>query len=384
MRDTATSGNPRGARRTHATTVALHWLAVVAVFVSLSTGLRISADGVDADWARTLNAIQLQGDVMRWHVGSALALTAVAVAYVAFLIQARLAARVAVDRARIGAFRSPDSHMRWSAVNVFVYWLAFLLVAGAAITGILLYFFSGQLPHEAVIAVHRAIAWLFIGYLVAHVVVQFAAGGVRGLLKILSPRAAYGAATAFALGVAGVSAATLLVVDKAAIREVVVPVVTTPPEMDGDTGDAAWSGVEPTLIPTMRGVNQPGGEVTVQVRAVRDDSRLYALFEWPDSTRSQKHLPLVKGKNGWTVVQKEFGIQDEDDYYEDKFAVMLARSPRLAGAGSIHLGPRPLKHRPGPAGGRGLHYTEDGSIVDVWHWKSVRTGSTAMNQSTLR
>jgi hypothetical protein len=53
---------------------------------------------------------------------------------------------------------------------------------------------------------------------------------------------------------------------------------------------------------------------------------------------------------------------------------MLARDSHLAGLSTSHLGPRPVDRKPGPAGGRGLHYTTDGSIVDVWHWKSVRTG----------
>src|SRR3546814_14901715 len=38
------------------------------------------------------------------------------------------------------------------------------------------------------------------------------------------------------------------------------------------------------------------------------------------------------------------------------------------------LGPQPLAGRPGGPNERGLHYTTDGSLVDVWHWKSVRTG----------
>jgi hypothetical protein len=118
----------------------------------------------------------------------------------------------------------------------------------------------------------------------------------------------------------------------------------------------------------------------VRIRAVHDDRFVYALIEWPDSTRSQKHLPLVKTARGWRVKQNEYDIQDEDDYYEDKLGVMLSRSPLAAGAGSAHMGPRPLADRPAPAGGRGLHYTADGSILDVWHWKSVRTGSSAMGQ----
>ncbi len=116
------------------------------------------------------------------------------------------------------------------------------------------------------------------------------------------------------------------------------------------------------------------------MRAGHDGDYFHGLFQWPDSTQSHKHLPLLKTKDGWRVVQTEFGIQDEYSYYEDKFGVMLAAGGGIAGNGSVHLGNRPLDGKPGPAGGRGLHYTTDGSMVDVWHWKSVRTGNPLMNQ----
>jgi hypothetical protein len=60
--------------------------------------------------------------------------------------------------------------------------------------------------------------------------------------------------------------------------------------------------------------------------------------------------------------------------------VMLSTGGGIAGNDSIHLGNKPLDKKPGPSGGRGLHYTTDGSIIDVWHWKSVRTGNAIMNQ----
>ena len=109
------------------------------------------------------------------------------------------------------------------------------------------------------------------------------------------------------------------------------------------------------------------------VRAVHDGTNAYFLFEWPDTTRSQKHLPLQKTESGWHVLERDYARQDEDHYYEDKFGVMLARiAPRRPG--DVASGAAPIDGKPGPAGGRGLHYTTDGSIVDVWHWKSVRTG----------
>src|SRR3546814_11133392 len=53
---------------------------------------------------------------------------------------------------------------------------------------------------------------------------------------------------------------------------------------------------------------------------------------------------------------------------------MLSRDSHLAALNTSHLGPQPLAGRPGGPNERGLHYTTDGSLVDVWHWKSVRTG----------
>lgn len=362
-------------RKSDLITVLLHWTLVITVFFSLSTGLRISADAEDSVWAKALAMIQLQGDVMRWHVWAAFALTFVSIAYAVFLARARLQSRVAIDRGRLKGLMSAERETRWSAVNVLIYWAAFVLIALAAITGLLLYFFGGGLPHQTVILVHRVVAWLIIAYMVLHVVAQFGMGGVRQLLKILNPRAAYGAAAAVAMAVAGGAAAAIYVVDKAAIDDLIVPETSAAPTLDGDPNDATWRQAKAVHIRTERGRNQPGGEVEVTVRAVHDGEYVYALFEWPDSTRSQKHLPLLKTEKGWTVVQTEFDIQDEDRYYEDKFAVMFAHSPQMAGAGSSHLGPKPLKSKPGPAGGRGLHYTADGSIVDVWHWKSVRTGA---------
>ena len=361
-------------------TVALHWTLVISLVASLATGLRISADAEDSVWASMLNVVLLQGDVMRWHVWAAYALTLVAVGYVVFLIRARIQSRVALDGARLRGLKAADRAVSWKSVNVILYWLAFGLLAIAAITGTVLYFLPRVLPHETVTLIHRVVAWLFMLYVVLHVVAQLMLGGIRQLLKILSPRAAYGTASLTAAVIAVAVGGGVYALEKVTIPDLHIAKTSTPPTVDGDPGDPAWKAAKAVEIHTSGGVNQPGGEVTVIVQAVHDGENLYALFQWPDPTRSQKHLPLQKTAAGWKVVQKEFGIQDEDEYYEDKFGVMIARTPQLAGAGTTHLGPKPLADKPGPSGGRGLHYTTDGSIVDVWHWKSVRTGSRAMNQ----
>ena len=44
----------------------------------------------------------------------------------------------------------------------------------------------------------------------------------------------------------------------------------------------------------------------------------------------------------------------------------------LAGPHPAHAH-QPLRDKPENWHGKGYHYTNDDSIVDVWHWKAVRT-----------
>ncbi len=365
-------------KTTDALTVLLHAGMIVTLVVSLATGLRIAADAQEPSWAAALGELWLQGTVSRWHAWAALALSVIVVAYVVFLEHARLGARIALDGARRRALVAPDRRTRWSAINVAIYWLAFIGLLVAVASGALLYFADALLPYASVATVHQFVAWLILAYIVVHVFAQLALGGVHQLLKIFTPRTAYGTAATVAFAIAALGVAGIYLADRSMVRELVVKKTATAPTLDGRTED--WTAIAPVAIHTVRGANLPGGETTVQVRVRHDGERLYALFEWPDATRSQKHLPLVKTAQGWKVAQSAYGNNDENDYYEDKFAVMLARSPELAGAGSSHLGPQPLADKPAVPFARGLHYTTDGSIADVWHWKSVRSGNAAMHQ----
>jgi hypothetical protein len=72
------------------------------------------------------------------------------------------------------------------------------------------------------------------------------------------------------------------------------------------------------------------------------------------------------------LLHEQYDVEDEDLYYEDKFAVLLSGEPKIAG-GVTQLGPKPLADKPGGLSGRGLHYTDDGSTADLWHWKAVRS-----------
>lgn len=364
-------------RKTDFWTVSLHWALVLTLLFSLSTGFRIRADDPDAGLVRVFSGLLLQGNVVQWHVWSALALSGIIIAYVAFLARAKLIRRVSMDAGTRRDLTAGPARRRLRAVNILIYWAAFAVLAAAVATGIALYAFPGLLPSPLAMTIHRYLAWSVLGYVALHVAAQLAYGGLSQILKIFNPRIAFGTAAITSLTVASAVAIGLYAVDRLTVAELVVREIALPPVIDGSAGDPSWAGADMVEIATARGVNTPEGE-KVQARLIHDSEFIYALFEWNDDTRSRKHLPLIKSTEGWRVLQSEYGIQDEDDFYEDKFGVMFADKPELAGAGTAHLGPQPIADKPQPSGGRGLHYTDDGSIVDVWHWKSVRTG--AFNQ----
>lgn len=366
--------------KTDALTVILHWVLVITLGFSLVTGLQISADNPGSSWAQMVSAVLLQGNVIEWHSWAAFIVFFTLVAYIVYLVRARLSSRIAIDRIRISGLKSFARRTRWRSINVLINWIAFILIILATISGILLYFFAGVVPHDYVISVHNFVAWSIIGYIALHVLAQIMFGGFRQLLKILNPESNYRSAGMTAVIIAVLVSGAMLLLNATTVDLLVVSKIDSPPKLDGIADDAVWNTAKAIQISTQKGQNLPGGEVVVTAKMAFDDTHLYALFEWPDTTRSQKHLPLEKTEKGWRVVQNRYDIQDEDAYYEDKFAVMLGRQPEIAGAGTSHYGKQPLAGKPGAPGGRGLHYTTDGNIVDVWHWKSVRTGSLSANQ----
>jgi hypothetical protein len=284
---------------------------------------------------------------------------------------------VTVDGARFQAALSADRRTRWQAINVILYWLAFAAIGVNAMTGTLLYLDSALLPHDLVTAIHRAAAWSIVAYAFLHVFAQAIMGGVRQLLKILTPRLTYAAAGVLAVSIGTAVAAGFAGLDSMSYQTLKVAPVWTAPVLDGEASDEAWKSASDVSVHTVGGINFPNGEVTIHVRAVRDGQNAYFFFEWADESHSQKHLPMIKTEQGWKLLEHRYDMQDENDYYEDKFAVMLSSSPEIAGGGSSHLGKQPIAGKPGSPNERGLHFTTDGSIVDVWHWKSVRTGPLA-------
>jgi cytochrome b subunit of formate dehydrogenase len=397
--------------RTDLGTVLLHWGTVLTLIVSLVTGLRIAADSPGLSWLLYMGAILPQGAVWRVHLLAGLALTCVAVAYAIYITRARLSKRIKLDHARLSGL-AHHGKARWAAVNVALYWALYGALTLQAFTGVLLYLGYGN----TLVTAHFAGAMALLAFPALHVGLHYLLGGANQLLRIFRPTSieqpksvqsfidillehyvakntnpepppqrevkSHGVSLhAHPLAVAGAAALaaafTVLTADFASDDQLTIARIADSqvPRVDGDISDTAWQLGKPLVIETNQGVNFGGtGTSSVEVRAVHSDKFVFFAFTWEDPSRSLKHLPLIKTEDGWRVLQEKYDIEDEDSYYEDKFAVMFSRSSEMGGGGTAHLGAKPLSSLPAAYSSRGLHYTTDDSIVDVWHWKAARGG----------
>jgi len=199
------------------------------------------------------------------------------------------------------------------------------------------------------------------------------AGPARSRNPTLQANAFVVAAAAAITGASLIVATDHLAVDSVQIRRINP---ADAPVLDGDTSDRGWRDVKPFSLLTGEGGNYDGkGETRIEIRAVHDGTYAYFLFTWQDSTRSLKHLPLVKEADGWHLLHSGFQLGDEHQYNEDKFSVLLTASDvTLAGGRTFHPGPQPVAGAPATMSGRGLHYTATG-YADVWQWKAT-SGAT--------
>ncbi|MGH8803778.1 MAG: ethylbenzene dehydrogenase-related protein [Polaromonas sp.] len=368
-----TEGRPAPSRaisRTDLPTVILHWALVATLAISVSTGLRIAADDGAPTWRAWLEPLLMEGQVSQWHVLSALAFVAIVAGYVFFLRRSDQTSRLAVYRA---ALKAADHRARWSARNRLIYWVALALLAVITVTGVLMYYLPGLLPNRLITTIHQIATWGLLLYVLAHVLGQLVLGGWRQLLKIVNPRWAYAGAAALALAGAGALALATGALDAFTVGDLHMARIASATAPQGMPAQDQWQQAKPMQIHTTHGANFPGGEATVTVRALHDEKYAYFQYEWADSTHSRKHLPLVKTEQGWKLLNDNYWANNETQFYEDKFAVLLANTSAIAG-GTANLGSNPLPGKPAPANGRGMHFTTDGSLADMWHWKANRTG----------
>lgn len=358
-------------------TIILHWSLTAAILVSLATGLRWSSDrDIGANFAKFIEPILPQGELWTWHFVSAIIVALCMVGYAFYLSLGRLKRRVSPRKAVVLTLPA-SSRLRWGAINVLLYWALFVSVVVLFVTGVLLYLGHGGI----VVDIHYITSLVVAGYIVVHVFAHYMYGGLQQWLRLFRPqklRAYKGMAknpAAIALGIGALAAVGTVYADFGTRDTLTVARVSNAPTLDGTLSDAAWQQAVAVSIRTQQGANLNGtGESTVEVRAVRDEENIYLAFRWDDPSRSLKRHPLVKKADGWHLLHNRADISDETFFYEDKFSVLFSKSDAFGSGGSTHMGSKPLAGKPGPLNKRGLHYTEDGSLIDVWQWKAARGG----------
>ncbi|XBO40480.1 ethylbenzene dehydrogenase-related protein [Alsobacter sp. KACC 23698] len=372
----STRGTKAAPPRSDTGTIVLHWLTVAAVLASLLTGLRIASDARSAVVSKFLAPALPQGEVWTAHFTAGVILILAASAYAVYMARARLAARIAPGRVRVLAMPS-SSRLKWQGVNVVLHWAVYAALLALGATGAALYVGVGG----GVVQVHSVLALAMLAYFVVHVFTHYMYGGLAQLLRLFRPaplpsHLKAGRTPLLAGTAAGVLVAAGAVALDWGTRDMLrVPLVAEAPRLDGALDDPAWRAVRPVSVRTMQGANLGGtGESVVDIRAVRTADRIYFAFRWEDPTRSLRRLPVEKRQDGWHLVGADAGSADVADFYEDKFAVIFAPRDDMGAGGVTHLGPHPVPGKPPSLNDRGLHYTTDGSLIDMWQWKSSRGG----------
>ena len=397
--------------RTDIGTVIFHAVLLGSFCVLLVTGLRIAGDDPEGSWLPLLDSILPVEHLWYRHLAAGTILSAGLAGYGIYVVRARLSGRLRFDRTRLVAIWR-GGEPRFAALNVAVVWLLLASLVLEILTGVVIFLGAGQ----AVLDVHRLCGWFCCACVTAHVVLHACFGGIQQILRIVKPSRLrvpepppdlaellaeqlqrrssmsdpnasldprdvgylHAHPLATSLGV------VLMVVGLACGSETLTrPVLTIAaiakeeaPRIDGDLSDPVWAKAVIASVVTTQGGDFGGTHQShVEIRAVHDGEFAYFAFTWEDPTRSLKHTPLVKDQAGWHVASTRSDLADESVYNEDKFAVLLSPSVFPLIGAAIHLANVPLSGKPAASSGRGLHYTPDGSILDVWQWRASHQGA---------
>jgi len=362
--------------RTDVGTLVLHWATAIAFTVSLFTGIRIAADALNAPVSKWLSPILPQGEIWTWHFLSGLTLFFAASAYLVYLWRSGLTNRNALKKTRV-MLMPVASKMRWAAVNVAPHWFLYLVVVVMTGTGIVLYLGHGGWW----VWVHSTTAFIALSYVFVHVVTHYLYGGWWQIFRVFRParlvitQSVKSKPVLIAVGIGAVVPAGIAYADFGTRDTLVVRRVTIAPQLDRRLDDPVWANVAPVRIHTQQGINLGGtGESLVEVRAVRDATKVYFAFRWEDPSRSMRRVPQIKKEDGWHHLADNPYTDDVTTFYEDKFAVIFSPRDAFGNGGVAHFGKKPIADQPGSRNGRGLHYTDDGTMIDMWQWKPSRGG----------
>ena len=181
--------------------------------------------------------------------------------------------------------------------------------------------------------------------------------------------------------VVGLSALPCIV----AAADVLTAVSTsTPPTIDGSVDDA-WDAATPLNVALNKLPYQPSNgyegaqSSEATLRALHDEENFYLLVQYQDPTESLERMPWVKQEDGsWKQLSNKDSTGHENTYYEDKFAVLwninTAGFEKKGCDAACHIADNGMVNGIADTSPGRKFTSAPGQTIDMWHWKSVRTG----------
>lgn len=335
-----------------------HWVSLALLLLSVWSGLNLARDQrpwLPLSWVPGMQAVPF------WHVLSASAWLALLVAYL-YLVWKK---KRALQGANSGSIQTTTLASKQAAHRrSFRLIYATGAIAMSSGLGLLFNVFGNGLV--GLRALHLLAVGVFLAAVVWHLCVQWKIGAWRRVVSVYAglPAKPQNRKTLFIIlsGLSVVVALFLAVLTWWQSSQVIIaPKISGEISIDGEANEAQWKLASSTVISTYYGLHEKG-HVPVEIKMMNDGYSLYIHAKWPDSSKSMRHLPLLKTAQGWQVQQSAYLQADESQFYEDKFAVMLGANPWDA-LRSVFLSPG--EHRGG-------HRTDQKKLLDIWHWKSVR------------
>lgn len=333
-----------------------HWLALCLLVASIWSGVNLALD--NRPWLLTLlpwwpgmRAVPF------WHLQAGLGWLV--------LLTLWLLCRTPE---RIAGGAQPALRRHWRVVRPLRLVLGLLLLSGC-----LLYWLPGGFGSNVLRWVHLSSLALLLPLLLWHGLTEWRIGAWPRVRQLFLRTPLGKPGTSLRVGALLLACALLLALALhgwQSSQTLPVPKIRAEMQIDGMANEPAWQLATPMLIQTYYGAPYSRA-VPVEIRMLHDGYTLYVHARWPDPTHSRQHLPLIKTATGWQVQQSALLAADEQVFYEDKFAVMIADQP-WAALHSVFLGGPVQPGLQKQQRARGGHRMPGGEMVDVWHWKSVR------------
>jgi hypothetical protein len=339
--------------------VVLHLAIIGLTLISLLTGLRIAS--LSHSEILFFNLLLPQGYIHDLHFYSGLSLLAILVVYV------------------ISFFASLSANNNTKNIRIFhrfVIYFGRLVLSISILTGVLIY--MGLFASSLLVQVHYYSALFLLGYIILHIGAHFIQYGIKVFGVIFYPNKFIFKKDFIVLfSLVFLASGLIFLSANKSYHNLLVKLIPieTFINIDGYANERAWKDAQEIAIHTFSGANFNDGQTKVTIKAMQNSEAIFFHFSWEDPTESLQHLPLIKTKNGWKIIEKGFNHFNEKLHYEDKFALMISTNCELGASKTAHLGPKPLHDKPPNWHGKGYHYAQDATLRDLWHWKAVRTNN---------